>query len=306
MARAPRIEYPGALYHVLARGNQRREIFHDDADRTKYLAKLAAYKHRHGFALYAYVLMTNHVHLLIETRDVGLGKIIQGIHQSYTQSYNRRYQTVGHVFQGRYKAFVCAREAYLLELVRYIHLNPVRAKLVVDPADYRWSSHRSYLGMEAVPGVDVQPVLAQFAERPSAARQRYREFVGAARGDTARPEYYQRVLGDETFKEDVERRRTPGPARPASRARTPHELLDLVARSAGLPRARILGPERSIAVVRARRLFVQACQHSAIPGKEVATFLGRDAGLISRMGRMDEAERAQVAQLLGLKSRSQA
>jgi REP element-mobilizing transposase RayT len=306
VARAPRIEYSGALYHVLARGNQRRDIFHDDADCTKYLAKLAAYKHRHGFALYAYVLMTNHVHLLIETRDVGLSKIIQGVHQSYTQSYNRRYQTVGHVFQGRYKAFVCAREAYLLELVRYIHLNPVRAKLVADPADYRWSSHRSYLGTEAGPGVDVQPVLAQFAEQPSAARQRYREFVGAAQDSTARPEYYQRVLGDEMFKEVVERRRTPGPERPPSRARTPQALLDLVARFAGLPRARILGPERSIAVVRARRLFVQACQHSAILGKEVATFLGRDAGLISRMGRMDDAERAQVVALLGLESRSQA
>ncbi len=306
MARAPRIEYPGALYHVLARGNQRREIFHDDADRSKYLAKLAAYKQRHGFALYAYVLMTNHVHLLIETRDVGLGKIVQGIHQSYTQSYNRRYQTVGHVFQGRYKACVCARDSYLLELVRYIHLNPVRAKLVADPADYRWSSHRSYLGVEAGAAIDAQPVLVQFGEQPSEARQRYREFVEAAQGGTARPEYYQRVLGDETFKEDVERRRTPGPERPASRARTPQALLELVARSAGLPRARILGPERSSAVVRARRLFVQACQQSAISGKDVATFLGRDAGLISRMGRMDEAERAQVDQLLELKSRSQA
>ena len=306
MARPPRIEYPGALYHVLARGNQRREIFHDDADRTTYLAKLAAYKHRHGFALYAYVLMTNHVHLLIETRDVGLGKIVQGIHQSYTQYYNRRHQTVGHVFQGRYKAFVCARESYLLELVRYIHLNPVRAKLVADPVDYRWSSHRSYLGLEAGAGVDVQPVLAQFADQPSEARQRYLEFVGAAHEGTPRPEYYQRVLGDETFKEDVERRRTPGLERSPSRARTPQALLDLVAQSAGLPRARILGPERSSAVVRARRLFVQACQHAAIPGKDVATFLGRDAGLISRMGRMDEAERAEIDRLLGLKSRSQA
>lgn len=201
---------------------------------------------------------------------------------------------------------MCAREAYLLELVRYIHLNPVRAKLVTDPADYRWSSHRSYLGLEAGAGVDAQPVLAQFADQPSEARQRYREFVGAAHGGTPRPEYYQRVLGDETFKEDVERRRGPRPDRPASQARTPHDLLDLVARSVGLPRSRILGPERSPAVVRARRLFVQACQQSAVPGKEVATFLWRDAGLISRMGRMDEAEWAQVVQLLGLKSRSQA
>lgn len=306
MARPPRIEYPGALYHVLARGNQRREIFHDDADRSQYLAKLAAYKQRHRFALYAYVVMTNHIHLLVETRDVALGKIVQGIHQSYTQYYNRRYQTVGHVFQGRYKAFLCARDTYLLELVRYIHLNPVRAKLVADPADYRWSGHRSYLGMEAGSAVDAQPVLAHFADQPTEARRRYREFVGAAQDGTPRSEYYQRVLGDDTFKEEVERRCTPGPERPASRARTPQDLLDLVARAVDLPRARILGPERSSAIVRARRLFVQACQQSAIPGTEVATFLGRDAGLISRMGRMDDAERVQVDQLLGLKSRSQA
>jgi REP element-mobilizing transposase RayT len=226
VARLPRIEYSGALYHVLARGNQRRDVFHDDADRAKYLGKLAAYKQRHRFVLYAYVLMTNHVHLLIETRDVSLAKIMQGIHQSYTQYYNRRYQTVGHVFQGRYKAVVCARDSYLLELVRYIHLNPVRAKLVADPADYRWSTHRSYIGMEAESSVDTQPVLAQFADRPSEARRRYRAFVGAAGSGESRPEYYQRVLGDETFKEEVEERGAL-PDHPAARARTSEELLDL-------------------------------------------------------------------------------
>lgn len=305
MARLPRIEYSGALYHVLARGNQRRDVFHDDADRAKYLGKLAAYKQRHRFVLYAYVLMTNHVHLLVETRDVGLAKVMQGIHQSYTQYYNRRYQTVGHVFQGRYKAFVCARDSYLLELVRYIHLNPVRAKLVVDPADYRWSGHRSYVGLEAGSRVDTQPVLAQFADQPSEARRRYREFIGGAQGGTPRPEYYQPVLGDEKFKADVERRAASADCRKL-RGRTPQALLELVARTVDLPRSRIIGPERSTAVVQARRLFVQACQRSAIPGTEVATFLGRDAGLISRMGRMDDAERAEVDQLLDLESRSQA
>ena len=204
---------------------------------------------------------------------------------------------------------MCARDAYLLELVRYIHLNPVRAKLVADPADYRWSGHRSDrsdLCLEAGSPVDAQSVLAQFTDQPSEARRRYREFVGAVHGGTPRPEYYQRVLGDEVFKAEVERRRAPGSERPASRARTPQDLLDVVPRAVGVPRSRIIGPERSPAVMRARRFFVQACQHSAIPGTEVATFLGRDAGLISRMGRMDEAERAQVDQLLGLKSRSQA
>jgi REP element-mobilizing transposase RayT len=299
MARPPRIECFGALNHVVARGNQRRDLFHDDADRVKYLALLAAYKERHHFLLYAYVLRTDHIHFLIETRGVGLGRIVQGIHQCYARYYNHRYQTRGPVFQGRYKVSVCERDAYLLDLVRYLHLSPVRARLVTDPADYRWSGHRAYLGLDTDSVVDVHMVLQRFADRPSEARQRYREFVWEALLSPRRPKLYQRVLGNEAFKGAVEHGQALRSDRSALRVRMPNDLLDLVARAAGLSRSRILGPERSDAVVRARRLFVQACRQSAVPGKEVAAFLGRDAGLISRMGRMNEADRAQVEHLLG-------
>ena len=143
MARKPRIEYSGAFYHVITRGNRKETIFFDAEDREKFLDKLLEYKKRYNFILYAYTLMNNHIHLLIETEETPLSKIMQGLLQSHAQWHNRKYKTVGHLFQGRYKAILCDRNEYLLVLVRYIHLNPVRAGIVKDPADYRWSSHRS-------------------------------------------------------------------------------------------------------------------------------------------------------------------
>jgi len=136
MARKSRIEYPGAFYHVMTRGNRKQVVFKDDKDRLKFLRKLLEYKEKYGFALYAYILMKNHIHLLIETRDVPLSRIMQGLLQSYTQWYNGKYRTVGHLFQGRYKAILCDKKVYLLNLIRYIHLNCIRVGLVKEPSAY--------------------------------------------------------------------------------------------------------------------------------------------------------------------------
>lgn len=139
MARRPRIEFPGAFYHVIVRGNQRQQIFHDEADYGKYLSLLSGYRERYQFKLFAYTLMGNHVDLLIESGETPLSKILQGLSQSYTQYYNRRWKTVGHLFQGRYKAILCDRDAYLLALVRYIpsfpHLEGVISKLEAGEID---------------------------------------------------------------------------------------------------------------------------------------------------------------------------
>ena len=144
MARKPRVEYSGAFYNVICRGNQRQVIFRSDPDRKYYLQRLETYRKRYGFTLYAYVLMSNHVHLLIETGEIPLSKIMQGLQFTYTRYFNRKYRKVGHLFQGRFKAILCDREAYLLELVRYLHLNPGRIRSPVDPWKYRWSSHAAY------------------------------------------------------------------------------------------------------------------------------------------------------------------
>ena len=116
MPRKPRVEYSGAFFHVICRGNQRQTIFHNDADRRLYLERLEQYRQRYGFTIYAYVLMFNHVHLLLETGNVPLSKIMQGLQFTYTRYFNRRYHKSGHLFQGRYKAILCDRNEYLLEL----------------------------------------------------------------------------------------------------------------------------------------------------------------------------------------------
>ena len=126
MARKPRIHFPGALYHVIARGNRRQGIFRDDKDLQRFLTYLSDVKSRFPFRLYAYGLMKNHLHLLIEVDEVPLSRIMHSLLFGYAGYFNRRYGEAGHLFQGRYKAIVCDKDAYLLELVRYIHLNPVR------------------------------------------------------------------------------------------------------------------------------------------------------------------------------------
>src|SRR6266545_5978337 len=171
MARKPRVEFEGAFYHVIVRGNQRQKIFRDDRDRLYYLERVEHYRQRYRFKIYAYVLMSNHVHLLLETSKTPLSKILQGIQFTYTQYYNRRYRTVGHLFQGRYKAILCDRDAYLLELVRYIHLNPARMKHPQNPWTYRWSSHRAYVGEHAPITIQTTSVLKQFGSNASVARR---------------------------------------------------------------------------------------------------------------------------------------
>lgn len=212
MARKPRIHFPGALYHVISRGNQRQEIFRSASDRSHYLQLLSRFQRRYGFRLYAYVLMGNHVHLLLEAGPTPLSKIMQGLQQSYALYFNRKYRLVGHLFQGRYKALLCDRDSYLLELLRYVHLNPVRSKLVKDPALYPWSSHRVYLGKDSSNRrwVETESVLSQFSRNRSEALRRYRQFVLEGIGEGHREDLYaakeQRYLGDDDFVEQVSRR----------------------------------------------------------------------------------------------------
>src|SRR3989304_423630 len=171
MARKPRVEFDGAFYHVIVRGNQRQRTFQDDRDRVAYLQRIEHYRQRYGFRLYAYVLMSNHVHLLLETKGVALSRIMQGIQASYTQNYNRRHRKVGHLFQGRYKAILCDRNAYLLELVRYLHLNPGRLRKPEDPWGYQWSSHRAYMGDGCPVRIARRFVLGQFGKATGQGRR---------------------------------------------------------------------------------------------------------------------------------------
>ena len=145
MARPYRLEAEGCLYHITNRDNDRRNIFSKKEDYSRFLHYLSRTKERYNFYLYAYVLMSNHYHLLLETPDANLSKIMHYLNSSYTTFFNIKNKRSGHLFQGRYKSLVVEKDAYLLELTRYIHLNPVRAKMVEQPENYPWSSYHEYI-----------------------------------------------------------------------------------------------------------------------------------------------------------------
>ena len=202
MARPLRLEFPGAVYHVTSRGNAQAAIFLDDIDRKTCLSVLNLALHRFNLICHAYCLMTNHFHLLIETPDANLSNAMRQFNSVYTQAFNRRYGRVGHVLQGRFKSIVIDREAYLLELCRYIVLNPVRAAMVKDPSSYKWSSYRATAGLDKKPDfLAVDWILEQFgADRPQA-RQAYRRFVmaGLELESPWKNLKGQCLLGDEAF-----------------------------------------------------------------------------------------------------------
>jgi len=174
MARKLRIHYEGALYHVIVRGNNRAYIFKNRENKEEYKKIVSKYKKRYRFKLYAYCIMDNHAHLLIEVNDIPLSKIMQGIQQVFTQHYNRKNRTTGHVFEQRYRSYLCDRDAYLLSLIRYIHQNPVRSKLT-DGINYQWSSHKEYMRNPVLADVDFP--LTLFSGKKNKAIKRYLSFV---------------------------------------------------------------------------------------------------------------------------------
>jgi putative transposase len=189
MARPLRIEYEGALYHVAVRGNERQAIFRDDADRERFVRVLAESAGSFDVRLYLYCLMTNHVHLVVETPRANLGRFMHRLQTAYTVHFNRRHRRVGHLVQGRYGAWLVEREAYLVRLSRYVHLNPVfvaavRSRPVRERVallrQYPWSSYRSYIGIgRRLAFVDHGPVLALVAPGVAGRAGAYRRFVEA-------------------------------------------------------------------------------------------------------------------------------
>ncbi len=203
MARPLRIEFPGAIYHVTVRGNARQAIYLDDADRAGFLDILAGAVERFSLALHAYCLMDNHYHLIVETPTACLARAMRHLNGVFTQRFNRRHGRVGHLFQGRYKAILVAREAYLLELARYVVLNPVRAGLCAAAGDWPWSSYRATAGESSPPGwLAADWLLAPFDGAGAAGRAAYKAFVAAGAGIDAwaglRDQIY---LGGEGFAE---------------------------------------------------------------------------------------------------------
>lgn len=202
MTRPLRIEYDGAVYHVTSRGNERKEIFRGAGDRTLFLAVLRQVNQRYHWLCHAYCLMNNHYHLLIETPEGNLSQGMRQLNGLYTQGFNRGHDRVGHVFQGRYRAIVIEKESHLLEVCRYVVLNPVRAKVVERLQEWNWSSYGGTAGLvSAHPCLTVDWLLGQFAPERSEAQRMYQVFVeeGIQQVSPWEGVREQIVLGDEGF-----------------------------------------------------------------------------------------------------------
>jgi len=302
MSRPLRLDHAGALWHVTSRGNERREVFRDDADRREFLHVLGRVVDLFGWKLHAWVLMGNHYHLLVGTPEATLSRGMRQLNGDYAQHFNKRHGRDGHVFQGRFKAILVQRESHLLEVARYVVRNPVRAGLAATPADWEWSSFRATAGLEPAPEwLDASFLLEAFGTRRAAAAARYREFVADAAASSYDPWNQvvgQMYLGSEAFAEaaragkalpertrDVPRRQRE-PVAPSA-----DEVVRLFEEAFGLTlaelrqRPRILTRERALLAAALRR-------HARATLPVIGEALGVEVSRASLLARRDAVEGA--------------
>lgn len=210
MARPLRITYPGAFYHVTSRGNERKNVFKTKKDREQFLEYLESAVVRYDAVIHVFCLMDNHYHLLLETPSANLPQIMRHINGAYTTYFNNKHRRAGHLFQGRFKAILVDKDAYAKELSRYIHLNPVRAKVIDLPENYRWSSHQYYAGLKKRPGwLSMDFILGYFGDNRKNAGLLYHQFVTSIRKEEyASPLEHvvaSSILGDSSFVEKIKK-----------------------------------------------------------------------------------------------------
>ncbi len=277
MARPLRIEYEGAFYHITSRGNARRKIFRDNNSRKKFLDVLAFVVKRFNWLCHAYCLMDNHYHLLVETPDANLSMGMRQLNGIYTQKYNNIYRTVGHIFQGRYKAIVVEKENYFLELCRYIVLNPVRAKMVTRPGAWKWSSYAFTVGSKKPPEIlTVDDILNQFGNNRRKAEKNYKEFI--REGIQKEPPWNnlkgQIFLGDEGFLERLKDYLT--------KKEVINEI-PRVQRLVGRPALTSLFGNKPLSKIKRNRKIYLAHVKSGYTLKEIAVYLGIHYTTVSKV-----------------------
>jgi len=315
MPRKARIDAPGALHHIIVRGIERKNIFRDEWDRNRLIDRLGSILSETATACYAWALLPNHIHLLLRTGVVPIATVMRRLLTGYAVSFNHRYRRHGHLFQNRYKSILCQEDPYLLELVRYIHLNPLRAKLVsgLEGLDaYRYAGHRVILGKEENTWQEVDAVLSRFGRRAGVARRRYREFVkegvkvgrrpellrgglrrgiggweetGDGRAEAERIKGDERILGEKEFMEDVLRASEEEVQR-KSRLRAQgynlERLTEKVAKVLGVEPKRIWEAGRYVDVVAARSLLSYwAVRELGVSATELARRFGMTQASVS-------------------------
>lgn len=315
MPRGPRLDAPGVLHHVMVRGIERRPLFRDDRDRDDFLRRLGSLAGSGTLIVYAWALLPNHVHLLVRTGTRPLARTMRSLLTGYAGAFNRRHRRAGHLFQNRYRSIVVEEEAYFLELVRYLHLNPIRGGLVPDLhalERHPYTGHAALMGKVSRPWQETGEVLGHFAKALRRARAHYRTFVAAGVPLGRRPELQggglirslggwqtvrdlrrgreaytgdERILGSSEFVESVRREveERVGQEEKARRRSVP--LATLVRRmgeSLGLEPEGILGRSRSRAATRARQILAYVwVERLGRRASELGRVLGQTRGNVS-------------------------
>ena len=297
MPRQPRLDIPHVLHHVIVRGIERRDIFADDTDKERFVARLSTLLTKSGTKCFAWSLLSNHFHLLLMPTTGSLATIMRRLLTGYAVYFNRKYQRAGHLFQNRYKSILCEEEPYLLELIRYIHLNPLRAGLVPDLKAldrYRWSGHAVLLGHWNLEGQVTDEVLARFGKGQKRAQRNYQQFIadgvtagrrddlsggGLKRSQLGHEEstepimYDERILGSGEFVAALTQEANISEGQRPQFSLT--ELLNRVCVVTGVESGRLQRPGRQRAVARARAIFCcLAVQEFGYTGKDVGTASG--------------------------------
>ena len=291
MGRKPRVHFPGACYHVILRGNNRQEIFGDDFDRERFLGLVADGVERFEHRVHAFCLMPNHVHLALEVAAVPLSKIAHNFGFRYAQSFHRKYCSRGHLFENRYLGGLVETDGGMMRLVRYIHLNPVRAGITGSAARFRWSSHAAYLGEEEIPWLTCGRVLSLFSTDPRKARSLLEEFLRDALEESSES---LDPIGESDKDKDLPYRlltdrwednlpRSGAPMSFLMKEISADRVLDAVCECTGVGRRELRSSSRMGSISEARGLAAHLVRRSpSLTYGQLETPLARDVSTLSR------------------------
>ncbi|MBI3551519.1 MAG: transposase [Elusimicrobia bacterium] len=280
MPRPPRVHFQGAVFHAMSRGNDGQDIFHGDRDFRAFLRILKQTKDRYPFELYAYCLMTNHFHLLVRVGGYELPRIMHSLLTRYAAHFNGEQSRTGHLFQNRYKAILCLNDPYLLTLVRYIHLNPVRAGLTARPEDWPWSGHSEYLRKSRNDLVDTAFPLSVLSDVPHQALMSYVRFVHDGINDDGGSS--QPSLHSEPSSGGEENLSGSKCELPSVGGATLEEIGEAVAQETEVPLEAIRGPSQEHSLAKVRRILVWRALQTGIRPSRIARFLNRSQALVAK------------------------
>ena len=324
MPRMPRMDAPGTLHHIIGRGIERTKIFRNKKDREDFLNRLAALCKNGSLIVYAWALLDNHFHILARTGKQPLSQNMRKLLTGYVVNFNIRHKRSGHLFQNRYKSIVCEDAPYLLELTRYIHLNPLRASIVEDLDQlnkYNWSGHSVLMGCQTRDWQESESILAYFGSEPDKARDVYENFIREGIAHGRRPELVggglvrslgdwsqvvsfrkkgeavssdARILGGSDFVDRIlseAEKKEKESLRLLSNKRNLSTLLTEISNAEEVARSAIISGARTRNVVRARKLLCQvAVCKMGYSGAEVARFLGVSTSAVNRLARSEELQ----------------